>query len=123
MAVFALALTLRIAAIAIVGVNPNGPTYWSESGVVAQNLLAGLGFTYDFFGLRTAQPLQSFMPPLFIWLLYACQRFSTQPALTLTLIQAGLSSLTAVAIFLLAAQLSGVGQSLCCPAWLRQGTR
>ena len=107
MAVFALALILRIAAIAIFGVNPNGPTYWSESGVVAQNLLSGLGFTYDFYGLRTAQPLQSFMPPLFIWLLYACQRFSTQPALTLTLIQAGLSSLTAVAIFLLAAQLSG----------------
>ena len=105
-AVFAFALTLRIAAIAVVGVNSNGPNYWSESGTIAQNLFAGRGYTYAFYGLRKLQPLQSFMPPLFIWLLYACLRFSTQPALTLALVHAVLSSLTAVAIFMLAAQLS-----------------
>ena len=46
------------------------------------------------------------MPPLFIWLLYACLRLSAQPALALTVVQAILSSFTAVAIFLLAVQLS-----------------
>jgi hypothetical protein len=106
LAVFGLALALRLVAIVIIGPDSNGPSYWSESGVIAQNLLQGQGYTYDFYGLRTAQPLQSFMPPLFIWLLYACLRFSTQPALALTLVQAVLSSLTAVAIFLLAVQLS-----------------
>ena len=106
MAVFAFALNLRFAAIAIVGVDSNGPNFWSESGTIAQNLFNGQGYTYAFYGLRKLQPLQSFMPPLFIWLLYACLRFSTQPALTLALVHAVLSSLTAVAIFMLAAQLS-----------------
>ena len=106
LAVFVLALVLRLVAIGIIGPDSNGPSYWSESGVIAENLLQGRGYTYDFYGLRTAQPLQSFMPPLFIWMLYACLRFSTQPALALTIVQAVLSSLTAVAIFLLAVQLS-----------------
>ncbi len=106
-AIFALALLVRVAVIAIVGSNAYPLTQWTESGLIAQNLLAGRGFTYDFFGLRVEQPLQSFMPPLFVWLLYVCLRFSAQPALTLALVHAVLSSLTAVAIFLLAAQLSG----------------
>ena len=106
LAVFVLALALRFVAIGIIGPDSNGPSYWSESGVIAQNLLQGQGYTYDFYGLRTARPLQSFMPPLFIWLLYACLRLSTQPALALTVVQAILSSFTAVAIFLLAVQLS-----------------
>ncbi len=94
-------------ALAVVGVSSNAPNYWSESGTVAQNLISGRGYTFNFYGLRQAQPLQSFMPPLFIWLLYACLHFSTQPALALAAVHAVLSSLTAVAIFLLAAQLSG----------------
>lgn len=103
---FILALALRAAAVWIVGPDSNGPLYWSESGVVAQNLFQGQGYSYDFYGLRTAQPLQSFMPPIFIWLLYACLRFSTQPMLALTAVQAVLSSLTTVALFLIAVQLS-----------------
>ena len=106
LAVFFMALALRFVAIAIIGPDSHGPSYWSESGVIAQNLLQGQGYTYDFYGLRMAQPLQSFMPPLFSWLLYVCLRFGTQPALALTAVQAVLSSLTAVAIFLLAVQLS-----------------
>lgn len=106
-AIFVLALALRMIALAVFGVNSNAPTYWSESGTVAQAMIAGQGYTFNFYGLRQAQPLHSFMPPLFIWLLYACLRFSTQPALALAVIHAVLSSLTAVAIFLLAAQLSG----------------
>jgi 4-amino-4-deoxy-L-arabinose transferase-like glycosyltransferase len=94
-------------ALAVVGVSSNAPNYWSESGTVAQNLISGWGYTFNFYGLREAQPLRSFMPPLFIWLLYACLHFSTQPALALAAVHAVLSSLTAVAIFLLAAQLSG----------------
>lgn len=106
LAIFLLALALRIAAIAFVGLNSSRPGQWSESGVIAQNLIAGQGYTFNFFGLRKEQPLHSFMPPLFVGLLYACLRFGAQPALTLALAHAGLSSLTAVAIFLLAVLLS-----------------
>ncbi len=104
--VFALALFLRLAAIFVVGPNPN-VTGYSESGMVAENLARGLGYTFDFFGMRPAAPLQAFMPPLYVGLIYACLRLSTDAALLLALSQSVLSALTCIAIYLLAAALSG----------------
>ncbi len=104
-AISALALGLRLAAIKLIGPNPD-ITGYSESGLVARNLAAGKGYTYDFYGLRPDQPLRSFMPPLFVGLVYACLRWANDPPLALALTYAVSSSLTCGAIYLIALTLS-----------------
>jgi hypothetical protein len=104
-AVFFLALLLRLAAIAVIGPNSAITTY-SESGIVAANIVEGRGYTYDFYGLRPDQPLRAFMPPLFVGLIVLCLRFAQDPPLALAVAQALLSSLACVAIYLTALWLS-----------------
>jgi hypothetical protein len=103
--IFLLALALRLAAIAFVGPSPDIIGY-SESGLTAANLAQGRGYTYDFFGLRQATPLQAFMPPLFVGFVYLCLKFSANPPLIFALAQAFLSALTCLAIYWLAVELS-----------------
>jgi hypothetical protein len=104
--VFSLALVLRLAAIALIGPNPSITTY-SESGFVAENIVDGRGYTYDFYGLRPDQPLRAFMPPLFVGLIVLCLRFAPHAPLALAVAHALLSSLACVAIYLTALWLSG----------------
>lgn len=104
-AICIVALALRLAAIAVVGPDPN-ITLYSESGIVANNLYEGRGYTYDFYGLRPEQPLQSFLPPLYVALVYAVLRWTAAPATTLAVIQAILSSLLCGAVYLIALELS-----------------
>jgi hypothetical protein len=106
LAVFILALALRLAAVAVVG-PPQSIVNYSESGIVARNVVEGRGYTYDFYGLRPDHPLRAFMPPLFVGLVALCLRFSAQPPLALALVQAVLSSLACPAIYLTALWLSG----------------
>jgi hypothetical protein len=104
-AISALALGLRLAAIGIIGPDARIASY-SESGIVAKNLVDGQGYTYDFYGLRTDQPLRSFMPPLYVGLIYACLRWAHNPPLALALVYAVLSSLICGAIYVIALVLS-----------------
>jgi hypothetical protein len=103
--IFLLALALRLAAIVFVGPSPDFTGY-SESGLTAANLAQGWGYKYDFYGLRQANPLQAFMPPLFVGLVYLCLKFSANPPLMFALAQALLSSVTCLAIYWLAVELS-----------------
>lgn len=103
--IFALALLLRLTAIALVGPHPNIIGY-SESGLTAANLAQGRDYTYDFFGLRQATPLRAFMPPLYVGLIYLCLELSANPPLALALVQTLLSALSCLAIYWLAAELS-----------------
>ena len=105
LALIALALVLRIIAVLLIG-PPTEIIGYSESGLVAGNLARGVGYTYDFFGLRPAAPLQAFMPPLYVWLIYACLKLGAMASLLLALAQSALSAATCVAIYLLAEVLS-----------------
>jgi 4-amino-4-deoxy-L-arabinose transferase-like glycosyltransferase len=105
LAISALALGLRLAAIRFIGPNSDIAGY-SESGLVAKNLVDGRGYTYDFYGLRPNQPLRSFMPPLYVGLIYACLRWAANPPLVLALTQAVLSTLVCGAIYIIALALS-----------------
>jgi hypothetical protein len=104
-AISALALCLRLAAVGFIGPNP-GIAGYSESGIVAKNLVDGRGYTYDFYGLRPNQPLRSFMPPLYVGLIYACLRWAAHPPMVLALTQAVLSSLVCGAMYIIALTLS-----------------
>lgn len=64
------------------------------------------GYTYDFYGLRPDLPLRSFIPPLYVGLIYTCLRWASNPALVLALEQAVLSSLVCSAIYIIALTLS-----------------
>ena len=102
--IFVAALILRIAAVLLIPM-PDLVTS-TESGVTALNLVQGRGYTFDFYGLRPDQPLQSFMPPLFTYLVAFCLQFLASPAMGFGLIQAVLASLTVLAIYCLAMQLT-----------------
>jgi hypothetical protein len=106
LAILFLALVLRLMAIAATG-PPRSITGYSESGIVAENVVEGRGYTYDFYGLRPSQPLRAFVPPLFVGLIVLCLRFAAQPPLALALLHAVLASLAGVAIYLTALWLSG----------------
>jgi len=100
-----LALALRLVAIAVVGPDPS-ITGYSESGIIAKNLVDGRGYTYDFYGLRADQPLQSFIPPLYVALVYAVLRWTVSSVMALAVAQAVLSSLVCGAIYIVALELS-----------------
>lgn len=99
-AIFLVAFVLRMVAILYLD-SPDIEI--SESGQTAARLVAGKGYTFDFYGYRTAHPLQSFMPPLYTLVLAACLRFSENPALLLKIFQAIISSLTSIVIYFIAA--------------------
>jgi 4-amino-4-deoxy-L-arabinose transferase-like glycosyltransferase len=103
-ALLAVAVCLRVAALALL----HGPDLVSasESGLTAANWVAGQGYTFDFYGYRAANPLQSFMPPLFTAVV-AASLLTPWPAVTLNAIQVVLSTLTVLLVYLFAAQLAG----------------
>jgi 4-amino-4-deoxy-L-arabinose transferase-like glycosyltransferase len=104
-AISALALCLRLVAIKFIGPDP-GVAGYSESNVIASNLVWGKGYTFDFYGWRPDQPLRSFIPPLYVGLVYACLRWADNPALALALAQAVLSTLVCSATYIIALKLS-----------------
>lgn len=77
----------------------------SESGLTAQNWVSGRGYTFDFYGYRVEQPLQSFMPPLFTILIAACL-LTPWPAAVFGIVQLVLSSVTVLLVFLIAERLA-----------------
>lgn len=90
--VLALALSLRAGAVVVLGV-PD--IVWSsEYGSIASRLVQGQAYTFDLYGLRSSQPLRSFMPPLYTFLLAGVLRFFPSPAFALGLIQALLATAT-----------------------------
>lgn len=90
--ILGLALVVRVVTVAVLGV-PD--IVWSsEYGSIAGRIVQGYGYTFDFYGLRAANPLHSFMPPLYTLLLSGALRLSPCPALTLGAVQAGLSTAT-----------------------------
>jgi len=103
-ALLAAAVCLRLAALVIF----HGPDLVSasESGLTAANWVAGRGPTFDFYGYRPANPLQSFMPPLFTALVAACL-VTPWPEIAFSIVQVVLSSLTVLLVYLIAARLAG----------------
>ncbi|MBN1177677.1 MAG: glycosyltransferase family 39 protein [Anaerolineae bacterium] len=100
---FVVALLLRGAA--VFALEPQDIATYSESGAIARNLVEGRGYTFDFFGTRAENPLRSFLPPLFPALIALCLQLP-DPARALGLIQAGLSAVTVVLVYLTAETLA-----------------
>jgi hypothetical protein len=103
-ALLAVAVCLRLAALVLL----HGPDLVSasESGLTAANWVGGRGHTFDFYGYRTASPLQSFMPPLFTAVVAACL-VTPWPEITFGIVQVALSSLTVLLVYLIAVRLAG----------------
>ena len=101
---FILALGLRLAAVAYLGV-PD-PAKDSESGQIARNLTQGAGYTFDFYSYRTETPLRAFIPPLYPLLLYVAFRWRPDPATALGVAQSLIGSLTPLLMYFLARQLA-----------------
>jgi len=105
--VFLVALSLRVWAMNLfgsweLGLNPNA----DEPSQIAAHLVSGEGFTFDFYGLRPEKPLRSYLPPLYPLLMAACLRFSSRPAFALEAIQAFLSALICLFIYVVGRTLS-----------------
>jgi len=103
--IFLLALAVRLGAVFYLGVPDLIES--SESGQVAARLVAGQGYTFDFYGYRAVDPLQSFIPPLYTLFVAFFLRFTAEPGVALGVAQTFLSSLTCVLIYHLAKRLSG----------------
>ena len=101
----AVALAVRLAAVVRLG--ESEITGYTESGVTAQNLVSGRGYTFDFYGRRPDHPLQAFMPPLYPLLISSVLAFAPNPPFALEAIQAILSALAVPLAFYLAWELSG----------------
>jgi hypothetical protein len=104
-ALLVVAVCLRLAALAVFP-SPY-PVSASESGLTAANWVAGQGYTFDFYGYRTANPLQSFMPPLFTAVVAACL-VTPWPEVAFSIVQVILSSLTVLLVYWIAARLAGL---------------
>ena len=70
-----------------------------EYGQMAENIVNGKGLSYDFYGLREECPLKSFMPPLYPFILSFLMSVVSKPYLYLLIIQAILSSSTAIIVY------------------------
>ncbi len=92
--IFVVALAARLAAVFWLGMTDL--VQGSESGAIAANLVAGHGYTFDFYGYRPNAPLQSYVPPLYTLLLAGCLRWTPAPEMALGILQAFMGSLTAV---------------------------
>jgi 4-amino-4-deoxy-L-arabinose transferase-like glycosyltransferase len=77
----------------------------SESGLTAANWVSGRGYTFDLYGYRTEQPLQSFMPPLFTTIVAGCL-LTPWPEATLGFLQVVLSSVTVLLVYLIGSRLA-----------------
>ena len=77
----------------------------SESGLTAANWVAGQGYTFDLYGYRAEQPLQSFMPPLFTTIVAGCL-LTPWPEAALGLVQVLFSTLTVLLVYLIAGRLA-----------------
>jgi hypothetical protein len=98
-----MALILRLAALWFF----SGPdlVLASESGLTAANWVAGRGYTFDLYGYRIEHPYQAFMPPLFTTIIAGCL-FTPWPEASLGFLQAVLSSLTVLLVFLIGNRLA-----------------
>jgi len=98
---FIIALVARLGTVIYLGVPY--PVYEDlmEPGQIAQNLVRGAGYTFDFYGYRTEAPLKAFIPPLYPLLVYLVLRWAPDPAVTLGLAQVLLGSLVVVFMYLL----------------------
>lgn len=97
--IFVVALAARLTAVFWLGTTDL--VEGSESGVIAANLVAGRGYTFDFYGYRPEAPLRSYMPPLYTLLLAVCLRWGPDAGTLLGVVQAILGSLAAVFVCLL----------------------
>ena len=100
----ALALLARMAALQVV--EPVASLRATESGMVADNMANGKGFTFELFGARSDNPLLSFIPPLFPAINYAAIRLFADAVRGLSLIQITLSTATVAFLFVAGYNLS-----------------
>jgi 4-amino-4-deoxy-L-arabinose transferase-like glycosyltransferase len=102
--VLILALLARVLALQFV--DPVSSLRVTESGMVADNMAKGKGFTFELFGTRSANPLRSFMPPLFPAINYAAIRLFADAVRGLSLIHIVLSTATVALLFIVGYKLS-----------------
>jgi len=97
---FIFALGLRLVAVVYLGVPY--PVYEDlmEPGQIAQNLIRGSGYAFDFYSYRIEAPLKAFIPPLYPILVYFVLRWASEPAIALGLAQALIGGLMAVLMYL-----------------------
>lgn len=105
LAIFLIALSTRLGAVLYLGVPDIVEA--EEHGLNAARLINGRGYTFDFYGYRVNNPLQSFKPPLYTFFLAFFLCCTNKPALALGVSQAFLSSLTCVFVYWIATKLSG----------------
>lgn len=79
---------------------------YGENSAVAVNMFEGKGYTYSFYGLRPDNPLQSFVPPLYTWIVWFCLVFFKDATHALGVIHAILSAMSLPLILFLAYKLS-----------------
>jgi 4-amino-4-deoxy-L-arabinose transferase-like glycosyltransferase len=80
---------------------------YGENSAIAVNMVEGKGYTYGFYGLRPDKPLQSFVPPLYSWIVWLCLESFNDAAHALGIIHAVLSTASLPLIFYLTHKLSG----------------
>jgi hypothetical protein len=105
-ALLLLALGIRVGAVFYLGV-PDLVEI-SEEGQIAARLIAGEGYTFDFYGYRTVEPLRSFIPPLYVLFVAFFLRFAPEPGMALGVTQAFLSGITCIVVYRIARGLSGM---------------
>jgi hypothetical protein len=102
---FLIALSIRLGAVWYLGVPDIVEA--EEQGLNAARLVNGQGYTFEFYGYRVNNPLQSFKPPLYTFFLAFFLCCTDRPALALGVSQAFLSSLTCIFVYGIATTLSG----------------
>jgi hypothetical protein len=102
---FLIALSIRLGAVLYLGVPDIVEA--EEQGLNAARLVNGQGYTFEFYGYRVNNPLQSFKPPLYTFFLAFFLRCTDKPALALGVSQAFLSSLACIFVYGIATTLSG----------------
>jgi hypothetical protein len=102
---FLIALSIRLGAVLYLGVPDIVEA--EEHGLNAARLVNGQGYTFEFYGYRVNNPLQSFKPPLHTFFLAFFLCCADRPALALGISQAFLSSLTCIFVYGIATTLSG----------------
>ncbi len=99
------ALVLRLG-VAFLLPMPADFMYLSEPGWTAANMVSGKGYTFDFYGTRPDNRLQSFLPPLHPWMMALALLFP-DPALAYAALQAVLGTLTVWLLLWLARAMVG----------------
>ncbi len=99
-----LALGVRILAAQFIGESRVPWNYEYEE--IANNLVAGGGYAYSFYGLTPVRPT-SFLPPVYPLFLALARKWTSQGDQTVKIIQIALSCLTVVSLYALARELGG----------------